>query len=206
MGTVAVGSTAYALMPNRNCEPSPNAASPSLQQGSTECTVAQLVVEQPQQRLRRQFVAQQLLLERFVLEPFILGHFRFRLAQRAARRLRLVRARGRLFRRLSSCSASPAPNATTGVPPPKAWASPFTPSTASAIGTSGPITRSRSTRSNGGSRRPPREIEAMCLELVGRAVSDEKYLRRLKIPEAFWPLIVRELAPPRSPASTAGST
>ena len=30
--------------------------------------------------------------QRFVLEPFILGHFRFRLAQRAARRLRLVRA------------------------------------------------------------------------------------------------------------------
>ena len=34
MGTFAVGSAAYALMPNRNCEPSPNAASPS----STECT------------------------------------------------------------------------------------------------------------------------------------------------------------------------
>ena len=29
----------------------------------------------------------------------------------------------------------------------------------------------------------------MCLELVGRAVDDEQYLRRLKIPEAFWPLI-----------------
>ena len=38
MGTVAVGGAAYALMPNRNCEPSPNAASPSLQQGSTECS------------------------------------------------------------------------------------------------------------------------------------------------------------------------
>ena len=37
----------------------------------------------------------------------------------------------------------------------------------------------------------------MCLELVGRAIKDERYLRRLKIPEAFWPLIVRELAPPR---------
>ena len=36
---------------------------------------------------------------------------------------------------------------------------------------------------------PTAEIEAMCLELVGRAVNDEKYLRRLKIPEAFWPLI-----------------
>jgi len=33
------------------------------------------------------------------------------------------------------------------------------------------------------------EIDAMCLELVGRAVDDECYLRRLKIPEAFWPLI-----------------
>jgi glutathionylspermidine synthase len=29
----------------------------------------------------------------------------------------------------------------------------------------------------------------MCLELVGRAVDDEKLLRRLKIPEAYWPLI-----------------
>src|SRR5262245_33558041 len=38
MGTVAVGSTAYALMPSRNCEPSPNPASPSYQQTSTECT------------------------------------------------------------------------------------------------------------------------------------------------------------------------
>ena len=38
MGTVAVGSTAYVLMPNRNCEPSPNAASMPYQQSSTECT------------------------------------------------------------------------------------------------------------------------------------------------------------------------
>ena len=35
MGTVAVGSVAYTLMPSRNCE---NSASPSYQQGSTECT------------------------------------------------------------------------------------------------------------------------------------------------------------------------
>jgi hypothetical protein len=34
MGTVAVGSAAYTLMPTRNCEQTPNAASPS----STECT------------------------------------------------------------------------------------------------------------------------------------------------------------------------
>jgi glutathionylspermidine synthase len=33
------------------------------------------------------------------------------------------------------------------------------------------------------------EIDAMCLELVGRAVDDEEYLARLKIPEAFWPFI-----------------
>jgi hypothetical protein len=37
MGTFAVGSAAYALMPSRSCEPSPNAASPSLQQGNAEC-------------------------------------------------------------------------------------------------------------------------------------------------------------------------
>jgi glutathionylspermidine synthase len=36
---------------------------------------------------------------------------------------------------------------------------------------------------------PTGEIDAMCLELAGRAVDDENYLKRLKIPEAFWPLI-----------------
>ena len=36
---------------------------------------------------------------------------------------------------------------------------------------------------------PTGEIDAMCLELAGRAIDDESYLRRLKIPEAFWPLI-----------------
>ena len=36
---------------------------------------------------------------------------------------------------------------------------------------------------------PTAEIDAMCLELVGRAVDDERTLRRLKIPPAFWPLI-----------------
>jgi hypothetical protein len=38
MGTVAVGTAAYTLMPNRNCEPSPNAATSPLQQNSTECS------------------------------------------------------------------------------------------------------------------------------------------------------------------------
>jgi glutathionylspermidine synthase len=36
---------------------------------------------------------------------------------------------------------------------------------------------------------PTGEIDAMCLELVGSAVDDESTLTRLKIPEAFWPLI-----------------
>lgn len=36
---------------------------------------------------------------------------------------------------------------------------------------------------------PTAELDAMCLELVARAIGDEKYLRRLKIPEAYWPLI-----------------
>jgi glutathionylspermidine synthase len=36
---------------------------------------------------------------------------------------------------------------------------------------------------------PSGEIDAMCLELVGRAIDDEFTLRRLKIPPAFWPLI-----------------
>ncbi len=36
---------------------------------------------------------------------------------------------------------------------------------------------------------PTGEIDAMCLEFVARAIDDEGYLRRLKIPEAFWPLL-----------------
>ena len=36
---------------------------------------------------------------------------------------------------------------------------------------------------------PTGEIDAMCLELVGHAIDNEKYLQRLRIPEAFWPLI-----------------
>jgi glutathionylspermidine synthase len=36
---------------------------------------------------------------------------------------------------------------------------------------------------------PTAEIDAMCLELVGRAIADEKYLRQLRIPQTFWPLI-----------------
>src|SRR5260370_2520727 len=39
------------------------------------------------------------------------------------------------------------------------------------------------------SEAPSGEIDAMCLELVACAIDDESYLRRLKIPEAFWPLI-----------------
>src|SRR5438477_2943888 len=36
---------------------------------------------------------------------------------------------------------------------------------------------------------PTEEIDAMCVELVDRVVDDDEQLRRLKIPEAFWPLI-----------------
>jgi glutathionylspermidine synthase len=36
---------------------------------------------------------------------------------------------------------------------------------------------------------PTGEIEAMCLELAGRVIGDERLLRRLKIPAAFWSLI-----------------
>ena len=38
MGTFAVGSAAYTLMPNRDCEQSPNAASSSLQQSNANCS------------------------------------------------------------------------------------------------------------------------------------------------------------------------
>ncbi len=40
-----------------------------------------------------------------------------------------------------------------------------------------------------GIEEPTGEIDAMCLELAGRAIRDERHLRRLKIPEAYWPLI-----------------
>ena len=36
---------------------------------------------------------------------------------------------------------------------------------------------------------PTAEIDAMCRELCGRVAGDERQLRRLKIPEVFWPLI-----------------
>lgn len=36
---------------------------------------------------------------------------------------------------------------------------------------------------------PTGEIEAMCLELAGRVIGDERHLRRLQIPEPFWSLI-----------------
>ena len=47
MGTFAVGSAAYALMPSRNCEPSPNAASSSLQQSNAECSSRIVVLQRP---------------------------------------------------------------------------------------------------------------------------------------------------------------
>ena len=36
---------------------------------------------------------------------------------------------------------------------------------------------------------PTGEIDAMCLELVDRTIDDERLLRRLMIPETFWPLL-----------------
>src|ERR1700684_2697174 len=33
------------------------------------------------------------------------------------------------------------------------------------------------------------EIDAMCRELCACVVEDERHLKRLRIPEAFWPLI-----------------
>jgi glutathionylspermidine synthase len=36
---------------------------------------------------------------------------------------------------------------------------------------------------------PTADVHAMCLELCDRVVSDEQHLKRLRIPESFWPLI-----------------
>src|SRR6202043_348641 len=42
------------------------------------------------------------------------------------------------------------------------------------------------------------EIDTMCLELVAKAFDDEAMLRRLKIPEAAWPLISESWSPDES--------
>src|ERR1700754_1783079 len=36
---------------------------------------------------------------------------------------------------------------------------------------------------------PPAELDAMCRDLVARAVDDEQMLRRLKIPQRYWTYI-----------------
>jgi len=65
----------------------------------------------------------------------------------------------------------------------------------SATGTNAPIMRSRLDEIERQIEAPAGEIDAMCLELVAHAIDDESYLRRLKIPDAFWPLISKKLAP-----------
>ena len=190
MGTFAVGSAAYALMPSQQLRAvHPNAASPSLQQNNRQLPAALVILQQ--RRLRRQLVlAQQLLQQRFLLEPFILGHFQFRLARRAARRLRLVRRTPSASPAADiSCSASPAPNATTGVPPPKAPDSTFHTIDGERYWDERAYYAFTLDEIERRIEAPTGEIDAMCLELVGHAINDEKYLRRLKIPEAFWPLL-----------------
>src|SRR3954452_17856987 len=41
---------------------------------------------------------------------------------------------------------------------------------------------------------PTGEIDAMCLELAGRVIGDERHLQRLMIPDAFWSLIAESWA------------
>ncbi|MGJ5181919.1 glutathionylspermidine synthase family protein [Bradyrhizobium oligotrophicum] len=53
-----------------------------------------------------------------------------------------------------------------------------------------------------GIEEPTGDIEQMCLELVARVIADETLLRRLKIPEAFWPLLAESWK--RSDASLYG--
>ncbi len=45
-----------------------------------------------------------------------------------------------------------------------------------------------------GIEEPTGEIEQMCLDLVERVLDDEELLRRLKIPENFWPLLAESWA------------
>ena len=97
----------------------------------------------------------------------------------------------RPWRRLTvvRCSASPVPSATTGARPPRTPGLIFTPSTASATGTSAPIMRSRWTRSNARSKRRPAKSTPCASNWSAARSTTNEYLRRLKIPEAFWPLI-----------------
>jgi hypothetical protein len=82
MGTFAVGTAAYTLMPRNNCERSPDVPSPSLLQSNAECPPARLLIRRQPWRLGRRIVlAHQLLQQRFLLEPFINGHIRFRFAR-----------------------------------------------------------------------------------------------------------------------------
>ena len=74
----------------------------------------------------------------------------------------------------------------------------FTPSTASAIGTNAPITPSRSTKSNGRSKRRPARSMRCASNWSAASIGDERYLRRLKIPETVLAADLRELAPRRS--------
>ena len=68
----------------------------------------------------------------------------------------------------------------------------FTPSMASATGTSAPITRSRSMRSSATSRRRPARSTRCASNWSAARSATNEYLRRLRIPEAFWPLIFAE--------------
>ena len=76
MGTFAVGSAAYTLMPSQSCERPPQcAAALAAAKQCRRMPAAQLFLQQQPWRLRRQFVlAQQLLQQRFLIEPFIVGH------------------------------------------------------------------------------------------------------------------------------------
>ena len=111
-----------------------------------------------------------------------------------ARRLRLVshtRSR-RIFPAAASvvrCSASSAPNATTGTPLRKPTGFDFHTIDGERYWDERAYYAFTLDEIERQIEAPTGEIDAMCLELVGRAVDDERDLRRLKIPEAFWPLI-----------------
>ena len=103
MGTFAVGSAAYALMPSQSCERPPNVPSPSLLQGNTaECPPRSSSSSSGHggsgggSSSRSSYYSSD-----SSIEPFIVRHIRFWFARGAARRLRLVCARRWFLRRLT---------------------------------------------------------------------------------------------------------
>ena len=202
MGTFAVGSAAYTLMPSQSCERPPNAPQPSLlQSNAAECPPRSSSSSSSHggsggsSSSRSSYYSSD-----SSSSHSSSGTSRFRLAQRAARRLRLVCAFARLAflrRRLTSMQRIVCPERDD-------WRA-----TAESAGfdfhtidgerywderayyafTLDEIERRIEA--------PTGEIDAMCLELVGRAIERRKISAPVEDTRSVLAAAVRELAPRR---------